>query len=174
MEEVILVNENDEVIGTMEKLLAHETASLHRAISVFIFNSKNELLLQQRAKHKYHSGGLWSNTACSHPRLNEDSIDAATRRLKEEMGMHTELDFKFKFKYKSKMPNGLVEHEVDHIFFGVSDELPIVNPEEVEDYKYIKLEILIDDASKHPENYTSWFLKLLKRVSEEMPKSLNS
>jgi isopentenyl-diphosphate delta-isomerase len=168
MEEVVLVNENDEIIGTMEKIRAHETASLHRAISVFIFNSKNELLLQQRASHKYHSGGLWSNTACSHPRLNEDCIDAATRRLEEEMGIQTELNFKFKFKYKSEMPNGLVEHEVDHIFFGITDKKPTLNPDEVENFKYVNLEVLIEDIKKNPNNYTSWFLKLLDRVSEEM------
>ena len=140
MEEVVLVNEHDEVIGTMEKIRAHETASLHRAISVFIFNSKNELLIQQRASHKYHSGGLWSNAACSHPRLHEESIDAATRRLNEEMGLEVELEFKFKFQYKSEMPNGLIEHEVDHIFFGISDKKPTLNADEVENYKYINMD----------------------------------
>lgn len=168
MEEVVLVNERDEVIGTMEKIRAHETGKLHRAISVFIFNSKNELLLQQRASNKYHSGGLWSNTACSHPRLNELSYDAATRRLYEEMGLKVDLDFKFKFKYKSEMPNGLIEHEVDHVFFGTSDVKPTLNPNEVENFKYINLNDLIEDIKNQPNNYTSWFLKLLDRVSEEM------
>ena len=159
MEEVILVNENDEVIGTMEKLLAHETASLHRAISVFIFNSKNELLIQQRANQKYHSGGL--------------SIDAAYRRLQEEMGIQTDLTFKFKFQYKSEMPNGLVEHEVDHIFFGVTDILPVLNPEEVENFKYINLNKLKLDIELNPDHYTSWFLKLIDKVELEMTKTLN-
>lgn len=168
MEEVVLVNERDEVIGAMEKIRAHETGKLHRAISVFIFNSKNELLLQQRASHKYHSGGLWSNTACSHPRLNELSYDAANRRLNEEMGLKVDLDFKFKFKYKSEMPNGLIEHEVDHVFFGTSDVKPTLNPNEVENFKYINLNDLIEDIKNQPNNYTSWFLKLLDRVSEEM------
>lgn len=168
MEEVILVNEQDEVLGTMEKLLAHETGSLHRAISVFIFNSKNELLLQRRAAHKYHSGGLWSNTCCSHPRLNEDTLAAAHRRLDEEMGMKTELEFKFRFQYKSDMPNGLVENEVDHIFFGQTDDLPILNPEEVDKYKYISLAELKKDINANPESYTSWFLKLIERIAIEM------
>ena len=173
MEEVILVNENDEVLGTMEKLLAHETAKLHRAISVFIFNSKNELLIQQRANSKYHSGGLWSNTACSHPRLNEESIYAASRRLEEEMGMKSDLEFKFKFKYKSEMMNGLFEHEVDHVFFGVTDTPPNPNPQEVSDFKYVSLEQLTLDIKYNTDNYTSWFLKLIDKVSLEINKTLN-
>lgn len=168
MEEVILVNEQDEVLGTMEKLQAHEKGALHRAISVFIFNSNNELLLQRRATHKYHSGGLWSNTCCSHPRLNEKTVDAAHRRLAEEMGMKSELEFKFRFQYKSDMPNGLIENEVDHIFFGYSDELPLMNLDEVDQFQYISLNKLKIDILNSPNNYTSWFLKLIDRVEIEM------
>ena len=168
MEEVILVNEQDEVLGTMEKLQAHEKGELHRAISVFIFNSKNELLLQRRASHKYHSGGLWSNTCCSHPRLNEEPISAAHRRLDEEMGMKSDLEFKFRFQYKSDMPNGLIENEVDHIFFGQTNDLPVLNPEEVDQFKYISIEDLRIDIHEFPERYTSWFLKLIDRIAIEM------
>ena len=136
-EEVILVDENDIAIGSMEKLEAHQKGILHRAFSVFIFNSNNELLLQRRALTKYHSSGLWTNTCCSHPQPNEDTLAAANRRLKEEMGMQTSLTHKTSFIYKTNFDNGLTEHEFDHVFIGHTDTNPTINPEEVDSYKWI-------------------------------------
>ena len=127
MEKVILVDKNDRQVGLMEKQEAHIKGLLHRAFSIFIFNTKNELLLQKRATQKYHSGGLWTNTCCSHPRENESTIDAAYRRLNEEMGMICDLKFKFNFIYKAKLDNNLYEHELDHVFFGFSDSTPKIN-----------------------------------------------
>jgi len=157
MEEVILVNDLDEQIGLMEKLEAHEKGLKHRAFSVFVFNSKGEMLIQRRAIHKYHSGGLWSNACCSHPRNEEDTINAANRRLFEEMGMKSFLDFSFKFSYEAVFSNGLIEHELDHVFIGYSDEAPLINTEEVCDWKYISKQALLEDMEKHPYNYTEWF-----------------
>ena len=123
-EEVILVNEADEQIGVMEKMEAHEKGLLHRAFSVFIFNDKGEMLLQQRALNKYHSGGLWTNACCSHPRPGEDTLQAAKRRLMEEMGIETSLTLKNSFTYKTAFENGLTEHEFDHIFIGTFNQEP--------------------------------------------------
>ncbi|MGN7989778.1 isopentenyl-diphosphate Delta-isomerase [Pedobacter sp. 22226] len=167
-EQVILVDQNDVPVGQMEKMEAHEKGLLHRAFSVFIFNSKNELLLQQRALSKYHSGGLWTNTCCSHPRMGETNMDAANRRLKEEMGMDCELDYLFKFTYKAKFEDGLTEHEVDHVFFGTSDELPLINPVEVETFKYISLEALAADIELNPGLYTPWLRICLDEVMEHV------
>src|SRR6187399_1825004 len=122
---LILVDEQDKQYGKLEKQLVHELGLLHRAFSVFIFNKKGELLLQQRADEKYHSAGLWTNTCCSHPRFGEEIKDSVTRRLEEEMGMNCEMEFAFSFIYKSTFENGLTEHEFDHVFFGISDELPV-------------------------------------------------
>ena len=119
LEEVVLVNEKDEAIGTMEKMAAHEKALLHRAFSVFVFNKNGDLLMQQRAHSKYHSGGLWTNTCCSHPRPGEHVADAANRRLQEEMGFTTSLNKAFDFTYKAAFDNGLTEHEFDHVFIGI-------------------------------------------------------
>ncbi len=153
---VILVDENDNEIGEMEKLEAHKKGLLHRAFSVFIFNSKGELLLQKRAKDKYHSGGLWTNTCCSHPTPNEDTKKGAERRLKEETGIKANLKEVHKFIYKTKFDNGLIEYEYDYVFFGNSDKRPILKKEEAEDYKYIKIEDLKKDIKKNPNNYTYW------------------
>ena len=136
MEKVILVDKTDHQIGEMEKQEAHIKGLLHRAFSIFIFNSKGEVLLQQRALHKYHSGGLWTNTCCSHPRNGETTIQAANRRLKEEMGMSCALKEEFSFIYKAKLDNDLYEHELDHVLFGTTDLQPKINKEEVADYKY--------------------------------------
>jgi len=163
-EQVVLVDEFDNELGTMEKLEAHEKGLLHRAISVFIFNTKGELLLQQRADRKYHCGGLWTNTCCSHPRQNEDTLDAAHRRLKEEMGMKVPLEFSFAFTYKSEFANGLTEHEFDHVFFGESNTLPILNPEEASAFKYMSLEKLKADIEANPSIYTDWLKICLKHV----------
>ena len=135
MEEVILVDENDRELGFMEKMEAHEKALLHRAFSIFVFNKKGDLMIHQRAFSKYHSGGLWTNTCCSHPRKNESVEQAAHRRLMEEMGMTCSVDFQFKFTYKASFNNGLIEHECDHVFFGITDDLPGPNPSEVDDFK---------------------------------------
>ncbi|GAA3961265.1 isopentenyl-diphosphate Delta-isomerase [Pedobacter ginsengiterrae] len=166
IEQVILVDNNDLPTGLMEKIEAHEKGLLHRAFSVFIFNSKNELLLQQRAKSKYHSGGLWTNTCCSHPRWGEENIEAAKRRLYEEMGMNCDLSYGFHFTYMAEFSDGLIEHELDHVFFGLSDELPKINTEEVEAYKYVDLEKLRLNIIDKPEQYTPWLKICLERVIE--------
>jgi isopentenyl-diphosphate Delta-isomerase len=161
---IILVNENDEPIGASEKLEAHQLGKLHRAFSIFIFNSKGELLLQKRASSKYHSGGLWSNTCCSHPRVNEDTLSAAHRRLQEEMGLDCDLKEVHKFVYKIKFDNGLTEYEYDHVLVGKSDEAPKLNLEEVEDWKWVKLSQLCEDVKNNPENFTSWLKICLNDV----------
>ncbi|MEJ5960961.1 isopentenyl-diphosphate Delta-isomerase [Pedobacter immunditicola] len=155
-ERVILVNQDDQEMGTMEKQEAHVSGLLHRAFSIFIFNSKGELLLQQRALDKYHSPGLWTNTCCSHPRPGEDTLAAANRRLQEEMGMQTELQYGFNFTYKANFGNHLIEHEFDHVFFGSSDLLPLANPAEVAAFKYLSLAELEQDLIKNPEHYSAW------------------
>lgn len=163
-EQVILVDPDDVPKGQMDKMEAHEKGLLHRAFSVFIFNSKRELLLQQRALSKYHSRGLWTNTCCSHPRIGESNIHAAKRRLMEEMGMECELNYLFKFTYKAVFENGLIEHEVDHVFFGMSDQLPIINIEEVEAFKYVDLDTLAQDIALDPAAYTPWLRICLNEV----------
>jgi len=163
-EQVILVDENDIAIGSMEKLEAHQKGILHRAFSVFIFNNKNELLLQRRALTKYHSAGLWTNTCCSHPQPNEDTLAAANRRLKEEMGMQTALTHKTSFIYKTNFDNGLTEHEFDHVFIGNTDTNPIINSEEVDSFKWISLEELKADIKSNPKLYTSWFKIAMEKV----------
>ena len=156
-EKVILVNENDEQIGTMPKLEAHEKAVLHRAFSVFVFNDKNELMLQQRAAHKYHSPNLWTNTCCSHQRVGETNIEAGKRRLQEEMGFVTELHDTISFIYKAPFDNGLTEHEYDHILVGNYNDNPKINSEEVSDWKWMSLENVKKDIAEQPEIYTEWF-----------------
>lgn len=163
-EQIILVDELDNAIGTMEKMEAHEKGLLHRAFSVFIFNSKGELLLQQRALTKYHSAGLWTNTCCSHPRPNEKTLDAAKRRLKEEMGLTCDLHHKTSFIYKTNFDNGLTEHEFDHVFFGNCDQDPSINPEEVESFLWMDTREIMDDIEKDPEKYTSWFKIAMKNL----------
>jgi isopentenyl-diphosphate delta-isomerase len=166
MEHVILVDEQDNAIGTMEKHQAHVEGLLHRAFSVFIFNSEKKLLLQKRASSKYHCGGLWTNTCCSHPRENENTQEAANRRLYEEMGLQSSLTPLFTFTYKSEFDNGLTEHEIDHVFFGSTDEIPKINSIEVEDYRYVSIEELQLEIKESPQNFTPWFLLALNRVLE--------
>ena len=156
-EKVILVDKNDNQVGLMPKLEAHEKGILHRAFSVFIFNSKYELLLQKRASSKYHSGGLWTNTCCSHPREGEDTLDAANRRLDEEMGIKTSLRKVYDFIYKAELDNQLTEHEFDHVFYGVCDNDPILNKDEADDFKWVDMEKLNNDIIKNEDNYTVWF-----------------
>lgn len=156
-EYVILVDENDNEIGVMEKMQAHEKGLLHRAFSIFIFNEKEELLLQQRAVSKYHSGGLWTNTCCSHPRPNETIKDAAHRRLFEEMGMSCELKIKTNFIYKTSFGNGLTEHEFDYVLTGVTNQNPTINKEEVESYQWQSIDDIKKELVSNPDKYTSWF-----------------
>lgn len=170
MEEVILVNEGDFEIGTMEKLKAHQEGVLHRAFSVFIFNSEGEILLQQRAFDKYHSAGLWSNTCCSHPRPGEDTLQAAKRRLKEEMGIETELEFSYDFIYRREFDNGLIEHELDHIFVGLSDDPPVINKAEVADWKYMKPMDIRKHMYLNPGEYTYWFFITMDHVISNISK----
>lgn len=156
-EKVILVDTNDEPLGLMDKMAAHEQALLHRAFSVFVLNDKNEVMLQQRASHKYHSPLLWTNTCCSHQRAGESNIQAGKRRLEEEMGFKTELKELFHFIYKAPFDNGLTEHELDHVMIGYSNTAPKINPEEVESWKWMKIEAIKKDMEVHPEIYTVWF-----------------
>ncbi|MFD2585294.1 isopentenyl-diphosphate Delta-isomerase [Croceitalea marina] len=156
-EQVILVNEKDEPIGLMPKMEAHEKAVLHRAFSVFIMNAKGETMLQQRAADKYHSPLLWTNTCCSHQRDGETNLEAGKRRLQEEMGFEVELKELFSFIYKAPFDNGLTEHELDHVMMGYYNEEPQINPEEVQDWKWMKPEAIKSDISNNPESYTEWF-----------------
>jgi isopentenyl-diphosphate delta-isomerase len=168
VEEVILVDENDVAIGVMEKQQAHQQGLLHRAISVLVFNTNGELLLQQRAAHKYHSPLLWTNTCCSHPRPGESTENAATRRLIEEMGMSTDLEKKWSFTYKTSFENGLIEHEFDHVYFGHTDTPPNINPEEVHAYRYITLAQLEMELAQVPEKFTYWFKLLIPHISKHL------
>lgn len=154
---VILVNENDEKIGLMPKQEAHEKALLHRAFSVFIFNDKNELMLQQRALDKYHSPGLWTNTCCSHQRDGESSLEAGRRRLQEEMGFVTDLTETTSFIYKAPFDNGLTEHEFDHVLVGRFEGSPEINEQEVASWKWMLLDEVREDIKINPEEYTAWF-----------------
>jgi isopentenyl-diphosphate delta-isomerase len=161
-EMVILVNEHDEPIGLMEKMEAHEKGVLHRAFSILIFNSEGEMLLQQRALSKYHSPGLWTNACCSHPRNGETILEAANRRLSEEMGMQTELSVLTRFIYKADFDNGLTEHELDYVVKGITNENPTINPEEVNDYRWINTADLSKWVKASPTDFTVWFLELFK------------
>ena len=166
--DVILVDEKDQPIGTMGKLEVHQKALLHRAFSVFIFNEKGEMLLHKRADKKYHSGGLWTNACCSHPRPGEETLTAAQLRLQEEMGFKTELKKAFDFIYKAPFDNGLTEHELDHVMIGYYDENPKINKEEVEDFKWMKLEDVLTDMNEHPNQYTEWFKIIFKEFYDHI------
>ena len=161
-EQVVLVDKNDQQIGLMPKMEAHEKALLHRAFSVFTFNEKGELLLQQRAAHKYHSPLLWTNTCCSHQREGESNVEAGMRRLQEEMGFTTDLKEVFSFIYKAPFDNGLTEHELDHVMIGRFDGVPNINKDEVESYKWMTLEAVKQDLKTNPEKYTAWFKIIFK------------
>ena len=156
-EKVILVNKLDEQIGLMPKMEAHEKAILHRAFSVFVLNNQNEIMLQQRAHQKYHSPLLWTNTCCSHQREGETNIQAGNRRLYEEMGFNTDLKELFHFIYKAPFDNGLTEHELDHVMIGYYNEEPVINTEEVEAWKWMKIEDVKNDMLLNPNDYTVWF-----------------
>lgn len=163
-EKVILVDSKDNPIGLMEKMEAHEKAILHRAFSVFIFNSEGKLMLQQRALHKYHSPGLWTNTVCSHPRDGETTDEAAHRRIIEEMGFDCDFEEAFSFIYKADVGQGLIEHEFDHVFIGSSNNQPKINTDEVESWKYVELDWLEEDVKINPNEYTKWFKIALAEV----------
>ncbi|MEO1052709.1 MAG: isopentenyl-diphosphate Delta-isomerase [Bacteroidota bacterium] len=172
-EKVILVDEHDHTIGEMEKLKAHQEGVLHRAFSILIFNTKGEILLQKRAQSKYHSGGLWTNTCCSHPRPGESIIDAANRRLVEEMGIEADLQFQYKFIYQVVLENDLIEYEYDHVLTGQFDGEPQLNPEEAEDWKYIDPEFVENDLTQNPEDYTFWFKAIVdKGLTPIVPNTL--
>ena len=168
-DDIILVDENDNEIGTGEKLAVHKAGLLHRCFSIFVFNSKGQLLLQKRARGKYHSGGLWTNTTCSHPRPGESDKAGAERRLQQEMGMKVDLQEKFKFIYRAELDNGITEHELDHVFFGVSDSDPDPDPDEAEDWKWVDMDWLAQNISDHPERYSVWLKICFNRVSQQLP-----
>jgi len=167
-EQVILVNDKDEQIGLMPKMEAHKKGVLHRAFSVFVFNEKNELMLQQRALHKYHSPGLWTNTCCSHQRNGESSLEAGVRRLGEEMGFEIPLKETTSFIYKANFDNGLTEHEFDHILVGTFNKEPIINKDEVASWKWISMDDLEKDLNEHPDQYTAWFKIIFDKFQKHL------
>ena len=171
-EQVILVDEQDNPIGLMPKLEAHQKAVLHRAFSVFILNAKGELMLQQRAKHKYHSPGLWTNTCCSHQRQGETNVQAGMRRLQEEMGFTTDLNEIISFIYKAPFDNGLTEHEFDHVLIGYYEDSPIINHDEVADWKWMPLEDVKNDIDTYPELYTVWFVIIFTKFYDYLKNNL--
>lgn len=165
-DKVILVNEHDDLVGVMDKMEAHRQGLLHRAFSIFIFNGKGEMLLQQRAISKYHSGGLWTNACCSHPMPGEKTNDAAQRRLKEELGFETPVEKIFDFVYKANFDNGLTEHEFDHVFAGEYDGKLHINPDEVQDFCYKEISEIKNTMQTHPQKYTAWFHLAFPRIEE--------
>ena len=169
-ERVVLVTPDDRPIGVAGKTSAHERGLLHRAFSVFVVNGAGEWLLQRRASHKYHSGGLWSNTCCSHPRDGETPEDAVHRRMMEEMGFDCEVEKAFHFTYKADVGQGLTEHEFDHVFIGKSELIPVINPEEVNDWKYMAMDEIRLDMKKKPDVYTVWFRIAFDEVDQHLKK----
>lgn len=163
---VILVDDFDHEIGFQDKLTVHQQGLLHRAFSVFVFNSNNQLILQQRSDNKYHSPSLWTNTCCSHPKPQEKTKEACKRRLIEEMGISCELNFCFSFVYQCKFSNGLTEHEIDHIYIGFSDDSPKINPKEVKDWKYISLSDLEKEIEYNPEKFTEWLKICFSKLTD--------
>ena len=164
-QEVILVDKNDKEIGTGEKMEVHQEGKLHRAFSIFVFNSQGQFLLQRRAKTKYHCAGLWGNTCCSHPRPGETLENAVHRKLKQEMGFDCDLKKKFSFIYRAEFDNGLIENEYDHVFIGKFDSKPDHNLEEVDAWKWISIDELKKDINKNPEEYVPWIKIILKNYS---------
>ena len=167
MDHVILVNEGDKQIGTMEKIEAHLKGVLHRAFSVLVFNKKGEMLLQKRAQSKYHSGGLWSNACCSHPRPGETLAEATKRRMKEELGIDAQPQYLYKFQYKAQLGN-LIEHELDHVYVCEFDGKPVINLEEVEDWVYVDPTLLKSKIKENPEEYTFWLKEIIKNYEQHV------
>lgn len=163
MEEVILVDERDNALGTMEKMEAHRKGKLHRAFSVLLFNSKGDMLLQKRAKEKYHSGGLWTNACCSHPQPGEKIEAASRRRVKEELGIDLQPVFSYTFIYKTMLDGDIIEHELDHVLTATFDGEPKINKSEVEDWKFASVDWLKEDIRKNPQAYTYWFKLIIGR-----------
>jgi len=168
MERIILVDEHDQPVGSEQKLRAHELGALHRAFSIFIFNKRGQLLLQQRATSKYHSGGLWTNTCCSHPRPGEPTDVSAHRRLGEEMGFDCPLEEMFTLVYKADVGGGLIEHEFLHVFAGTYNQDPQFNPDEADAFKWVSLDVLFDDVQRVPQKYTAWFRIILDKYEERI------
>lgn len=173
-EKVILVDTRDNEVGEMEKMEAHLKGELHRAISVIVYNDQKEMLLQQRAFTKYHTPGLWSNTCCSHPRPGEGVEQAANRRLLEEMGFQCQLVKAFDFVYKASFPNGLIEHEFDHVFFGKFNLEPFINPEEAHAYRWIGMDELMQEMKNSPDEFTIWFRLIMEQLRKQNPELLTS
>ena len=169
-EKVVLVDEDDNQIGLMPKMEAHLKGRLHRAFSIIIFNSDRKILLQKRASTKYHTPNLWSNTCCSHQREDEENIEAGKRRLNEEMGFVTNLYNFSSFIYRVEFSNGLIEHENDHIMLGLFDGTPKPNPNEVDEWKWIDIDILIEDMQINPDHYTAWFMIIMNNYYESLKK----
>jgi isopentenyl-diphosphate delta-isomerase len=165
-EDIILVNEQDERIGLGEKLAVHEKGLLHRAFSVLVYNSKGELLIQQRAQTKYHWPGIWANSCCSHPKPDEKTSDAAHRRLQEELGFDCPVEEQFSFHYTATYNNGLIENEIDHVFYGTYDGEVKPNPEEVQDYAWVAPETVLEDVRANPQKYCPWFIIILEKISD--------
>lgn len=163
---VILVDQQDIELGTMEKMQAHRLGALHRAFSIFLFHPNGQMLLQRRASEKYHSAGLWTNTCCSHPRPEESNIDAAKRRLLEEMGMQAEIQHAFSFIYRAELEHDLIEHELDHVFIGITAQEPAINITEVQDWCWMDTDELVSEVEKNPANFTPWFRIALPQVLE--------
>lgn len=168
MSEVILVNSKDEVLGVLDKMEAHHNGILHRAFSVLVYNTKGEMLIQKRAADKYHSGGLWTNACCSHQLMGESSEEAAKRRLKEEIGLDANPEFLYKFIYKAELDNNLTEFEYDHVLTCTTDQKPMLNPEEVEDFKYVNVKSLMLDIQQNPDDYTFWFKQIMENLQSKM------
>ena len=164
MSQVILVDSLDNEIGIQDKMEAHIEGALHRAFSIFIFNSSGQMLLHRRALNKYHSGGQWTNACCSHPIPNKPIEDTLHERLQFEMGMNCELQFRFTFLYKAFVEPDLQEHELDHIYFGMTDQIPQPNPEEVAEWKYMSLDSIQNELNERPSIYTPWFKLLFPQI----------
>ena len=167
-EQVVLVSEKDEILGVMDKMQAHENGILHRAFSVFLFNDKGEMLLQKRAAGKYHSPNQWTNAVCSHPRMGETYMEAAQRRLKEELGIETPITYRFNFLYKADVGQNLWEHELDHVFTGNFEGEFKLNEDEVSEVRYISIDDLDKEMSANPENFTEWFKIILKEYKQHL------
>ena len=160
-----LVNELDEIIGEGEKLAVHQSGLLHRAFSILVHNGQGQWLIHQRAHHKYHSGGLWTNTCCGHPNVGEDMESAVHRRLQEEMGFDCGLEFQFKFQYEAKLDHDLIEHEIDHVYVGRFGGEFEVNPEEVADYRWLTFDEIQQEIQMEPERFTVWFKEIMNELT---------
>lgn len=167
-EQVVVVSENDEILGLMEKMNAHENGILHRAFSVFLFNDKGEMLLQKRASGKYHSPNQWTNAVCSHPKIDETYLEGAQRRLNEELGITANLTEKFSFIYKADVGQNLWEHELDHVFTGNYEGSFVLNNDEVSEIRYISMQQLDEEMNENPENFTEWFKIILKEYKDHL------